>query len=148
MTVFSPSMTCCFSWWDSIPLKTQSHTLTYESLNNYHLSYYYVSKPVESQEGNLRMKVIQIRITHGRPECLFHDRAPTFNETLTLDRGAFEWLSNLVPGFCHLSVLRNREKCIIFTCCCALTEIRKRWRQIFILFYARLICLIWWRVKE
>lgn len=77
--------------------------------------------PPSITDINLGVQDIQLWSTHSCPECFLPwGHTQTFNETLTLNWWAFEWLSNLVPGFCHLSVLRDKYKSLC-TCEIAFT---------------------------
>lgn len=80
MMVFSPSMTCCLSWWDSIPLG-KSHKKTGR-------------KWTVAIETPLRNTIQALQ---------------NLNEMLTFDRWTFERLGYFVPSFCYLGVLRNKK---------------------------------------
>lgn len=120
--VFSPSMTCCFSWWDSIPLKHRGKLINEQERSTTSMktltlpSSCYNTKPKEIQTKKSReSRHCNVNpTTRGFPRCLpcdtAHREAQTFNQPLTFDWRAFEWLSNLVPGFCYLSVLRGEKE--------------------------------------
>lgn len=78
MMVFSPSMTCCLSWWDSIP-SGKSHKKTRKKWTS-------VKMPLSNKTQALQNR----------------------NKTLTFDRWAFERLGYFVPSFCYLGVLKNK----------------------------------------
>lgn len=80
MMVFSPSMTCCLSWWDSIP-SGKSHKKTGRKW----------TVAIETPLLNT-IQALQ-----------------NLNEMLTFDRWAFERLRYFVPCFCYLGVLRNKK---------------------------------------